>query len=146
MLLIATEGKSREALNKLAITTSIRKGELFGLKWSDLDWDTHQLNVQRQVQRVPSKGLIFTQPKTEAGRRMIVLGSDTIAGLKEHQKRQWLEKEFMGVRWQECDLIFPCSIGSPFSQSNLNRNYKQLLKDANLPDIRFHDLRHTAAS
>ncbi len=124
-LLIAARGNRLEMLYKVAITTGLRKGELLALKWSDLDWDTHQLNVQRQVQRVPGKGLIYTQPKTEAGRRTIILGSDTIVGLKEHQKRQWHEKEFMGDRWQECDLIFPCTIGTPFSQSNLNRNYKQ---------------------
>lgn len=146
MLLIAAKGKRHEALYKLAITTGLRKGELLGLKWSDLDWDTHQLNVQRQIQRVPQKGLTYSQPKTAAGRRMIILGSDTISALKDHQKRQWVEREFKGEKWQDHDLIFPSSIGTPLSQSNLNRDYKQLLKEANLPDIRFHDLRHTAAS
>jgi integrase len=146
MLLIAARGKRHEALYKLAITTGLRKGELLGLKWSDLDWDTYQLNVQRQIQRVPEKGLTYSQPKTAAGRRMIILGSDTISALKDHQKRQWVEREFKGEKWQDHDLIFPSSIGTPLSQSNLNRDYKQLLKEANLPDIRFHDLRHTAAS
>lgn len=146
MLLIAARGKRHEALYKLAITTGLRKGELLGLKWSDLDWDTHQLNVQRQIQRVPEKGLKYSQPKTAAGRRMIILGSDTISSKKDHQKRQWVEREFKGEKWQDQDLIFPSSIGTPLSQSNLSRDYKQLLKEANLPDIRFHDLRHTAAS
>ena len=145
-LLIAAKGKRHEALYKVAITTGLRKGELLGLKWSDLDWDTQQLNVQRQIQRVPQEGLTYSQPKTAAGRRMIVLGSDTISTLKEHRKRQWVEIEFKGEKWQNHDLIFPSSIGTPLSQSNLNRDYKQLLSEANLPDIRFHDLRHTAAS
>ncbi|HOR18822.1 MAG TPA: tyrosine-type recombinase/integrase [Brevefilum sp.] len=146
MLLIAAKGKRHEALYKLAITTGLRKGEILGLKWGDLDWDTHQLNVQRQIQRVPQEGLAYSQPKTAAGRRMIILGSDTILALKDHQKRQWVEREFMRGKWKDHDLIFPSSIGTPLSQSNLSRDYKQLLHEANLPDIRFHDLRHTAAS
>jgi len=77
---------------------------------------------------------------------MIVLGPDTILFLKEHYKRQLVEREFKGEQWQDNDLIFPSSIGTPLDQSNLNRQYKQLLREANLPNIRFHDLRHTAAS
>ncbi|NLN70318.1 MAG: site-specific integrase [Chloroflexi bacterium] len=145
-LLIAARGKRHEALYKVAITTGMRKGELIGLKWGDLDWDTHQLNVQRQVQRVPGEGLKYSQPKTAAGRRMIYLGSDTLQSLKEHLQRQWFEREFMGNRWQDHDLIFPSSIGTPLSQSNLDRDFKKLLREAELPNIRFHDLRHTAAS
>jgi len=145
-LLIAAKGKRLEALFKLAITTGLRQGEILGLKWGDLDWSTYQLNIQRQVQRVPNEGLVFSEPKTAAGKRMIVLGPDTILSLKEHFKRQLDEREFKGEKWQDNDLIFPSSIGTPLDQSNLNRQYKQLLREANLPNIRFHDLRHTAAS
>jgi integrase len=144
--LLAARGKRYEALYKLAITTGLRKGEILGLKWSDLDWSTRQLNVQRQVQRVAGKGLVFTEPKTSAGRRMVMLGPDMIESLKDHHKRQQTEREFMGEKWQEYELIFPSSIGTPLSQSNLHRKFKQVLAKANLPDIRFHDLRHTAAS
>jgi len=144
--LIAAIGNRFEALFKLAITTGLRQGEILGLKWSDLDWSKNQLNIQRQVQRVPGRGLVFSDPKTAAGRRMILLGQDTILSLKQHFKRQSIEKEFMGEKWQDNDLIFPSSIGSPLDQSNLNRDYKYLLGKANLPNIRFHDLRHTAAS
>ena len=145
-LLIAVRGKRLETLFKIAITTGLRQGEILGLKWGDLDWDTHQLNIQRQVQRVPERGLVFSDPKTAAGRRMIVLGPGTILALKKHFKRQLVEREFVGERWQDNDLIFPSSIGTPLDQSNLNRQYKNSLREAGLPDIRFHDLRHTAAS
>ena len=144
--LIAARGKRLEALYKVAITTGLRKGEILALKWSDLDWRSGQLNIQRQVQRVPGSGLVFTEPKTKAGRRMIVLGPDTVLGLKEHFKRQLAEIEFMGDKWQDYDLIFPSSIGTPLSHSNQHKKFKRLLEEANLPNIRFHDLRHTAAS
>jgi len=146
LFLVAARGKRLVALYKVAITTGLRKGEILALKWSDLDWSTGQLNIQRQVQRVPGSGLMFTEPKTEAGRRMILLGSDTVFGLKEHYKKQMKEREFMGDKWQDFNLIFPSSIGTPLSHSNLHKKFKLLLEEAHLPNIRFHDLRHTAAS
>lgn len=145
-LLLAAKGKRLEALYKLAVTTGLREGEILGLKWSDLNWDTHQLNIQRQVQRVQKTGLVFSDPKTAAGRRMILLGPGTVSSLKDHYKRQLFEREFMGKQWQDNDLIFPSSHGSPLDPSNLLRQFKELLREANIPDIRFHDLRHTAAS
>jgi len=145
-LLISAKGNRLEALYKLELTTGLRQGEILGLKWSDLDWETHQLNIQRQLQRISGVGLMFTEPKSTAGRRMILLGSDTIASLKAHSSRQYLERSFIGESWQENDLIFPCSKGSPLDPRNLFRQFKLLLKKANLPDIRFHDLRHTAAT
>ena len=145
-LLIAARGRRLEALFKVSITTGLREGEILGLKWGDLDWDKNQLNVQRQLQRIPKTGLVFSEPKTSAGLRMIELGSDTIASLKAHFNRQRLEKNFKGEIWQENDLIFPSSNGTPLDPRNLIRQFKLLLVEANLPDIRFHDLRHTAAS
>lgn len=139
--------KSRNAaFYHLAVTTGLRQAELFGLKWSDLDWDTMRLHVQRQIQRVKGKGLVFTEPKTAKGRRVVVLGKTTMAILKEHYKRQQLERRFAGDSWEENDLIFTSTIGTPIDHRNLSREFKELLKEAGLPDIRFHDLRHTAAT
>lgn len=145
-LLFAAKGKRLEALFKLAVTTGLREGEILGLKWSDLNWDTHQVNIQRQVQRVQKSGLVFSDPKTAAGRRMILLGPGTILSLKDHYKRQLFEREFMGNQWQDNDLIFPSTHGTPLDPSNLLGQFKELLREANIPNIRFHDLRHTAAS
>jgi integrase len=139
--------KSRNsALYHLAVTTGLRQAELFGLKWSDLDWETMRLQVQRQIQRVRGGGLIFTEPKTAKGRRVVVLGQSTKAVLQEHFKRQQLERQFAGDKWVETDLIFTSTIGTPIDHRNLFREFKDLLKEAGLPNIRFHDLRHTAAT
>jgi integrase len=144
--LIAAKGHRLETLFKLEVTSGLREGEILGLKWSDLDWENHQLKVQRQLQRVPGVGLMFSEPKSAAGRRMIMLGSDTIASLKAHSSRQHAERVFAGDKWQENDLIFPSTIGTPLEPRNLFREFKDLLRKASLPDIRFHDLRHSFAT
>jgi len=143
-LLIAAQGDRYEAMYYLAITTGLRQGELLGLKWEDIDFSSGILQVKRQLQRVPGKGVRLSEPKTKAGRRQIQLGPESVNQLITHRKRQDIERE--GDRWEEHGLIFPSSVGTPTGQRNLIRSYKRLLKKAGLPNIRFHDLRHTAAT
>jgi len=144
--LLVTAGHRHEALFYLALITGMREGELLGFKWSDLDWSKGVLNIQRQLQRIERKGLFFVPPKTEAGRRQIKLGQGMLDRLAEHRKRQELERVEAGSRWQENDLIFPSSIGAPFEGHRIWDEFKELLVKAGLPDMRFHDLRHTALS
>jgi len=146
ILLKVAEGDRLEALYHLAITTGLRQGELLGLRWSDLDWQAGYLQVQRQLQRVSGQGLVFSEPKSNAGRRLVKLGSAVLEKLREHQEHQEQERLFAGERWQEHDLIFPSTIGTPMEPRNLFRQFKDLLERADLSDIRFHDLRHTAAT
>ncbi len=139
------EGDRFEVLFWLAVTTGLRQGELLGLKWSDVDWTNRRLRIQRQVQRL-SGGLEFSEPKTAAGRRVIALGVSTIEKLRMHQLLQSEERKAAIEYWKENDMIFPSSKGTPMDPSNLYHNFKRLLIEAGLPDIRFHDLRHTAAT
>ena len=124
----------------------MRQAELLGLKWSDLDWRPGILQVRRQVQRIDGQGFIFCEPKTKTGRRSIQLGETSLQMLRKQFEKQSCEKEKAGDRWKENDLIFASSIGTPTELRNLLREYKKVLRKAGLPAIRFHDLRHTAAS
>lgn len=135
-----------EALFWLAVTTGMRQGEIIGLKWSDLDWRTKQLKIQRQLQRQNNGGLVFSEPKSAAGKRSIILSAVMIAKLHDQQERQYKEMLAAGADWQENDLVFPSVIGTPLDHSNLFKDFKEILKRAELPNIRFHDLRHTAAT
>ena len=90
--------------------------------------------------------MVFMSPKTKAGRRSIVLGNETINLLREHKAIQQFEMAVARDRWRDNDFIFPSSIGTPKSSSNLLKSFKSNLIQAVLPVIRFHDLRHTAAS
>ena len=144
--LIAARGTQHEALFHIAVKTGMRQAELLGLKWVDLNLTSGQLQVRRQAQRVPGKGYAFCEPKTKAGRRTIPLGEASLNILRQHLEKQRLQKLIAGERWKELDLIFPSTIGTPIDLCNLLEQFKRVLKKAGLPEIRFHDLRHTAAS
>ena len=144
-LIVARDSPYR-ALYHLALTTGMRQGELFGLKWTDLQWHSGNLHIQRQVQNIPGKGSSFVEPKTRAGKRTIKLGEGTLQVLREHREQQCLRREIAGCRWKENDLIFPSSVGTPGDPSNLRVDFLKVLANAGLPQMRFHDLRHTAAS
>jgi integrase len=73
------------------------------------------------------------------------LGAKSIEKLREHWERQNHERKHAGDRWQENELIFPSSVGTPVNHSNLVKTFKRVISLAGLPEIRFHDLRHTAA-
>jgi integrase len=147
--LLSTAGENKDhlyALYFLAIATGMRQGELLGLKWADLNWETGKLQVIRQLTRAKRGGFEFTQPKTKAGQRTIQLSKEVLEVLKEHRKYQQYMYSFNHHRWADDNLIFTNTIGSPLDKYNLLKRFKKLLKKAGLPDIRFHDLRHTAAS
>ena len=144
--LIAVMNHRWQALFHLAITTGARQMELLGLKWSDLDWQRQTLKIERQLIRPDGSGIKFSAPKTRLGKRSVALGSKTIELLRKHYERQKDEIRAAGDKWQEHGLIFTTSLGGPIHPRNLLRDFKIILKHAGLPIIRFHDLRHTAAS
>jgi integrase len=134
------------ALYYMAIATGMRQGELLGLKWADLDWEQSALQVHRQLTKKKGGGREFTLPKTKAGIRRIDLGKEGLQVLKEHQQKQYMSMVAAGNKWQDQELVFPTSIGTPMYGEYLIKRFKLILNEARLPDIRFHDLRHTAAS
>ncbi len=117
----------------------MRQGELFGLKWCDLHWNTGKLHIQHQVQNISGKGWIFVEPKTRSGRRTIKLSEGSLRILQHHLEHQKLRKLIVGDRWKENDLIFPSSVGTPCNPSNLRVDFLTTLEKAGLPKIRFHD-------
>ena len=147
-LLIAARSSPLEALYHLALKTGARQGELLGLKWSDLDWKTARITIQRQYQSIPNgHGVgLFTTPKSNSGRRTVQLGQEVLITLKNHQLKQAIARSLAGGRWKDHDLIFPSSIGTPKNASNLMKDFSDVLKRAGVKHIRFHDLRHTAAT
>ncbi len=146
IFLTATQDHRLQALFVLALTTGLREGELLALKWRDLDLDTATLQVRGSLQRT-DEGLVISTPKTAQSRRHVTLTMMAIGALRAHRARQLEERLALGPGWHDHALVFTNGIGRPLEASDLlQRQYYPLLQSAGLPRIRFHDLRHTAAT
>ncbi len=142
----ATEKSRYHALFLLAIYGGLRRGELLGLKWEDVDFDAKLLFIKRQVVLVGGR-VAVQEPKTAQSKRGLVLDDDLAAALKKHKVAQAKERLQAGPLWQDGGWIFPNGIGKPLEPQNLiNRHFKPLAEKAGVPPIRFHDLRHTCAT
>jgi integrase len=139
----AVAGDRLEALYIVAVTAGLRRGELQGLKWDDVDLGAGTLQVRRTLSE-PKGGYIFEAPKSGKGRN-IRLTQRAIAALRGHRNRQ-LEERLQSPQWQDQGLVFPSTVGTPLLGGNLNRAFKATLRRTGLPAIRFHDLRHTCAT
>jgi integrase len=130
------------ALYTVAVRTGMRPGEILALRWSDVDLEAGTVQINRAL----SEGE-FSTPKTPRSRRRISLSPATVATLKAHRKRQLEECMAKAGLWEDHGLVFPSSVGTPKSQRNLNREFKNAAKRAGLPDhFKLYDLRHTCAT
>ncbi len=150
-LLAAARGHRLEALFVLALATGMRRGELLALKWQDINFATGTLQVRRILSRVPTKmpgkGYVEAEPKTLGSRRSIAVASFALETLKRHYQQQLEVKKKAGSTWQDHDYVFCTSFGTHLNPTkDVLDQLKVLLKKAGLPDIRFHDLRHSAAT
>jgi integrase len=147
LLQVAQEAGDRlEALYVLAIHTGLRQGELLGLKWDDVDLDDGSLQVRRTLALTRS-GPVFKSPETTGSRRSVRLTSNAVEAFKSHLERQLAEIDKMGSIWSENGLISASETGESLDRRAVTKlKFKPLLKRAGLPEIRFHDLRHTCAT
>ncbi|MYT89976.1 tyrosine-type recombinase/integrase [Streptomyces sp. SID8359] len=145
-LLTATQGHRLHALFELALHTGLRKGELLGLRWEDLDLDAGTAAIRRTLQRTSAGGLITLPTKTRASERRIALPTRCAQSLKLHRERQQREREAAGAMWQHSGHVFTTPQGRAIDPTNLTRAFSTLLRKSGLRRIRFHDLRHSTAT
>ena len=145
-LLEKAHGDRLQALYVLAVTTGMRQGELLGLKWQDINLEAGKLWVRRTLTRRGGK-VALGEPKTKKSRRTIHLTDAATQALTAHLERQLEEIEQSGDAYRDQGLVFTTEVGTLINPSNLRRrSFAPLLKRAELPQIRFHDLRHTCAT
>lgn len=161
----ASQAHRLHAAFYLALMTGMRRGELLGLQWEDIDWERSRLKVRNNLVEVRSEGkpgkihagkptvssveLVLQTPKTAGSRRTIVLSPGTLSKLREHQVRQNAERHEAAEAWQgpQTDgYVFATEIGTATDPRNFYRWFNEMREAAKVPQIRFHDLRHTAAS
>lgn len=145
-LLEHARGHRLEVLLTLAITTGMRRGELIGLRWNDINFEDQSLSIHRTVDRISGYGYVESEPKTARSRRRIMLPSFVVLALQEQRTRQADARLKANEAWQENDLVFSNNHGGFLHPTHMYIAFQKLLKDAGLPPMRFHDLRHSAAT
>lgn len=146
-LLVAAEGDPLEAFYTLALTAGLRLGELQALSWPALDLDRRRLEVRATYQGNADGEPVFAPPKTDRSRRMVQLSGIAVNALRRHRVRQAEQRLQVGSLWGDYGLVFTTGFGKPLDGNTLRtRSFAQLLKRAELPPMRFHALRHAAAT
>jgi len=146
-LLDAARGNRLEALYVLALTTGLRRGELLGLRWQDVDLDARVLSVRRSLQIGEDGRWRSGDPKTKRSRRPVLLVDMAVDALMRHRERQDRERDTAGELWRDPELVFVNTVGGLIQADDfLKRHFYPLLKRAELRRVRFHDLRHSTAT
>lgn len=127
------------------LVLGLRQAEAFGLRWENIDFKAGTLTVRHQLRMVGGTPT-WVEPKSKRSRRTVTMPEPLIETLKAHQVKQATVRGEAGERWKEYDLVFTTPIGTPLDGSNVRKHFAAQLTTAKLPEIRFHDLRHTAAS
>jgi integrase len=137
-LLAALNGNPMRALILLAVASGMRSGEISGLQWRDVDWTTGSITVRRSLRRVDGVFAV-SEPNAATSRRTLPLPELALAALREHHQRQ-AQTPMSGA------YVFTQADGQPLHPTTVWRALQRVLRDAGLPAMPFHALRHTAAS
>lgn len=129
----------------LAANTGMRRGEVLGLRWQDIDFDRRRLSIRQTIISIDYR-VEISEPKTARGRRSVALDSGTVTALRAHRAGQNQLKLMLGEAWQDNDLVFCRDDGSPIHPDRFTQMFDKHVKDSGLPRIRLHDLRHTHAT
>jgi integrase len=154
--LAAARGQRFEAAFTTAVAVGLRQGEVLGLQWSEVDLAAGVLIVRAALQRI-DKRLVRVEPKTESSRRTIPLPAVCVSSLARHKADQDLQRKWAGTRWHDTGYVFTTRIGTPVDPRDLLREYYAITRPKPkekgtppptlpFPPIRFHDLRHSAAT
>ena len=130
---------------RISLYYGLRQGEVLGLRWKDIDLSTGNMSVRVQMQKI-NKVATFVPLKTRASRRILPLDSETVRLFRAHKAEQSARRLKCGAKWEDNDLVFPNAQGK-FMQSRWdNELWHRALAEAEVPDRRLHDARHTCAT
>jgi integrase len=144
-LLAHVRADSLYAAWMLFATTGMRRGEVAGLRWADVDLDTGRASPRRP-RVVVNYDVVVSEPKTAKGRRSLALDPATVAALREHRTRQVEQRLAVGPRWQDSGLVFTWPDGRAIHPQRFSNWFEQHTRAAGLPRIRLHDVRHSYAT
>lgn len=125
-----------------AVTTGLRRGEILGLRWRDVDLEAGTLTVNQSLEYACGKGTGFKEPKTRKSRRTIRLPLLAIEALRRHRIAQFEQRQAMGDGYKDHGLVVARNNGEPMSPSSFTMAFASLVRKAGLPPTNFHSLRH----
>lgn len=129
----------------LGAATGMRRGEVFGLRWRDVDLDAGRLHVNGSLQRVEGK-LSIIEPKSPRARRTISLPASVVETLRQHRKEQTERRLLLGDAWTDSDLVVEQGDGTPRDPDTVTHRFQDFAAAAGVKGVRFHDLRHAYAT
>jgi integrase len=144
-LLEAARGTRMAVPVLLAVTTGLRRGELLGLRWQDVDLDGGKLAVRQSLEQTKA-GLAFKQPKTQKGRRVVTLPPLTVEALRRHRADQARERLLLGPAYKDHGLVLAYGDGSPLKPAEMTRLFGVLARKAGVRPLSLHKVRHTHAT
>lgn len=144
-LIESLKGSRYEVPCVLAATTGMRRGEVMGLQWQDVDFENKELHVQHSLEET-KKGIRLKDTKTKGSHRVIPLGEIALSTLHEEQQRQNEMKKLLGEKYPESKFVCVEKDGSVISPKRLSSWYTRFLKNVGLGHARMHDLRHSGAT
>jgi len=140
----SVRGERLYPLWRLVLATGLRRGELCGLRWSDVDLESGRLEVA--ITRVVAEEVVIGSPKTKAGARLVALDAGTVAALAAWRQRQAEERLAAGPAWTDHGVVFVDELGVPPHPETITRWWNEAVTRTAVRRIRLHDARHTAAT
>jgi integrase len=128
----------------LAVALGLRRGEILGLRWSDIDLERRTLTVRNQLQRVQKQ--LYADSTKNRRTRVIPVPLMCVAPLRWQRLRQAAQRLAAGQGWHDSDYVFTTRTGRPVEPRNLSRSFERISDDTGLPRIRLHDARHGCAT
>ncbi|WP_217640788.1 tyrosine-type recombinase/integrase [Blastococcus tunisiensis] len=145
-VMAAAQAHRNAARWTVALAVGLRQSEALGLRWADVNLDNGTLTVRRGLHRVGGQGLIYEEPKADRSRRTLALPEQLVGALRAHRATQLEERVTAGSLWEDSDLVFAQANGRPIERKSDWHNWKALLREAGVREVRLHDGRHTAAT
>ena len=139
--LVASGASRFRDIYRLAVETGMRRGELAGLRWADIDLEAATLLVARQVQRITGRGLVVNEPK-KSSRRLLELSSTAVELLRSVRRAQ-LEAKVAAEDWQDTGHVFTGVSGRILDPERISKDFAKIVERAGLPHLTLHGLRHT---
>ncbi len=143
---LQTEPAQYKTMIMVLVYTGMRRGELCGLKWTDIDFKNRIINIQRTSLYLPGKGIFEDSTKNYSSQRVIKVSDMVISLLKSHRMQQNTDRIKIGDRWEDTGYIFTAWNGKPIHPDTLSGWFRSFVKKHDMPDVSIHSLRHTNAT